>query len=160
MGAEISVLGYAFPGDPGLVQHAAHHRLERAHRTVRIGGVERNLVVFRAEVDRELLPRRVFELLARIGIESQVARIEISLKEPVMLQQIVVVGGDEGTQDRTCDLAMIHRTQRFPEIMEQGDDDQLFARAVAQRPRGGLQTVAAAVEVVGLVARKVIDHSH
>jgi len=114
MGAEISVLGYAFPGDPGFVQHAAHHRLERAHRTVRIGGVERNLVVFPAEVDRELLPRRVFELLARIGIESQVARIEISLKEPVMLQQIVVVGGDEGTQDRSRDLAMIHRTQRFP----------------------------------------------
>ena len=53
---------------------------------------------------------------------------------------------------------MIHRAERFTDVMEQGNHDQLFVGAVTHRAGGGLQAVTAAVEIIGLIAREVVNH--
>ena len=60
----------------------------------------------------------MLELVARIRIETKVLRVKVSLKEAVVLEQVVVIVGHERPQNRRRDLAVIHRPERLADVME------------------------------------------
>src|SRR5882762_2566482 len=108
---------------PRLVQEPAHHRLKGGHRLIPIGWVERDLIIFGAEIDSLLIPGFVLKLVAGIGVKSQVRAEEIGLEQSVILEEVVVILRNKRMEDRSGNLAVIHRTECLTHIMEESGYD-------------------------------------
>ena len=68
-----------------------------------------------------------------------------------MLEHPRVRRGDERSQHRSDDLAMVERTERLADVVQEGTHDVLLVAPVAQRAGGGLEAVLETVDRVGLV---------
>ena len=76
-----------------------------------------------------------------------------------MLQRPVVGLAEEGLEDRRDHLAMVERTQRLADVMQQRHDDVFLVTAIAQGPGSGLEAVRPPIDGVGLVAPEVVEEA-
>ena len=150
------------PGGRGplLAEDAADHRIERGQRLARVIGIEGNLVVFRGELDGAFIVRAVPVVLPLVLVDADLVAVEIGLEDAVLFQHPVVGLADERLQDGGDDLAVVERTERLADVVQQTAHHVLFVLAVAERPGRRLQAVAEPVHGIGFVALEARQHVH
>jgi hypothetical protein len=85
-------------------EHRPDQRLEVLERFGRVIGVERVLVVLRAEPGAVVEPRVIPELIAHVTVPTEVMEEVVPLEDPVLLDHPVVLFGHERLEDRCGDV--------------------------------------------------------
>ena len=97
---------------------------------------------------RRPVPGMIAVLVARVAVAAVKMGVVDKLEQTVVTDDPVRALGHVGTQDEGGQLAVAVRGQRVVDVVQQRRNHQLLLRAVAVRPRRGLQRVLQPVDLV------------
>ncbi len=84
--------------------------------------------------------------LPHVAIESEEVEEVVPLKDAVVLDHPVVLLGYEGLDDGGCNVRVIERTQRIPDVMQERADHIFFVAPGLMGAGRGLQAMFEAVD--------------
>src|SRR5579885_1299716 len=115
----------------GLGEQPAHHGLESFQRHRFQLRIERRRIVLLAELEDVVPPRMAAQLIALVAVGPQVVEPVVALHDAVILDDPVVLLGDEGFEQGGGQLGVIERGERVADIVQQRAHHVLFIAAVA-----------------------------